>query len=213
MKIHKIEGYGFDSNIYLIIDKSIVMIDAGTGRNFNQVQNEFCNQDIILEDIDLLINTHCHYDHTGGNSKIIEASKCKLAAHKLAVGPIEKGDPDLTLAELFNEKIIPSNVDRVLLDGDTIELGDSSLEVLHTPGHTRGDISLYDSQERALFSGDTVFSNGIGRLDFPGSNPSEMINSLIKLSKIEIDKLYPGHGPTVIGDAEKCVKRGLDLLR
>lgn len=212
MKVHRIGGHGFGSNIYLILDEVITLIDAGTGRNFKQAQSELQSHNIELSDIDLLINTHCHYDHTGGDSKFIGASNCELAAHELAAKPLEAGDSTLTLAEFFGEELEPLKISRILVDGDEIKLGDSTLEVLHTPGHTQGGISLYDSKDRILFSGDTVFKGGIGRLDLPGSDSSAMIKSLQKLSQIDVDKLYPGHGPIAAEDGGKYVKIGLDLL-
>lgn len=95
-------------------------------------------------------------------------------------------------------------VDQRLKDGDVIEIAGVKLEVIHTPGHTEGSICLYEPQSKALFSGDTVFADGIGRTDLPGGNWNDIGNSLKRLISLNetrgIDKIYPGHGGLGSGD-------------
>ncbi|MBU4246176.1 MAG: MBL fold metallo-hydrolase, partial [Nanoarchaeota archaeon] len=92
-------------------------------------------------------------------------------------------------------------------DGDLIKSGDLKLKVIHTPGHTKGSICLYDEKNKILFSGDTVFAGSFGRVDFPGSSSREMKQTLEKLSKLEIDKILPGHGEIVWGSGNEVIKR------
>jgi glyoxylase-like metal-dependent hydrolase (beta-lactamase superfamily II) len=68
MKIHQIGGVGFDSNIYLIVDKTIALIDAGTGMNFETVKQNLGKFNLTPSNIELVINTHCHYDHVGATA-------------------------------------------------------------------------------------------------------------------------------------------------
>jgi len=91
----------------------------------------------------------------------------------------------------------------LLKDGDVIKVGDLSFTVLHTPGHSPGSICLYG--EGVLFSGDTLFREGIGRSDLPGGNYRELMNSLHRLMALSEDTVvYPGHGPkTTIGTEKK----------
>ncbi|MBS3815651.1 MAG: MBL fold metallo-hydrolase [Hadesarchaea archaeon] len=212
MKVHTIEGYDFDSNIYVIPGSITVLIDAGTGKHFKQVSKDLKNFDLSPRDIDLLINTHCHYDHVGGDLDFIEASNCDLAIHKEDAKPVIEGDPERTLASQFDEEIEPLKVSRVLVDRDYIELGESVLEVIHTPGHSPGSISLYEPTEKILFSGDTVFKNGIGRLGLPGSDSEAMKESLEKLAEKKVNKLYPGHGPIATEDGGKYVQMGMNFF-
>lgn len=83
----------------------------------------------------------------------------------------------------------------MLTDGAKIDLGDSTLRVIHTPGHTPGSICLYEAQSKSLFSGDTVFPYGsVGRTDLPGGSSRDLIRSISRLVKLDVSVLYPGHG-------------------
>lgn len=101
--------------------------------------------------------------------------------------------------------------DRLLHDGDTVAVGRHTLEVIHTPGHTPGGICLYynnpaDENPPVLFSGDTLFKEGIGRTDFPGCDQKKLIHA-IKERLFVLDErtiVYPGHGPsTTIAEEKK----------
>jgi glyoxylase-like metal-dependent hydrolase (beta-lactamase superfamily II) len=88
-----------------------------------------------------------------------------------------------------------------ILNDDTIKLGSSQLKVISTPGHSIGSMCLYDKKTESLISGDTVFSNGdFGRTDLEGGDITELVKSLQKLMKLKVKNIYPGHGPSVIGE-------------
>jgi glyoxylase-like metal-dependent hydrolase (beta-lactamase superfamily II) len=93
--------------------------------------------------------------------------------------------------------------DRLLEDGDKIQVGDITLEVIHTPGHTPGGICLKVGQD--LITGDTLFAGSVGRSDFPGGNHNVMINSIKTKLLVFPDstRIYPGHGPSSTIGAEK----------
>lgn len=210
MKIHKVGGLGAGSNIYFIPDETPTLIDAGTGLEFDRMKRKLENLDASLRDIDLLINTHCHIDHVGGDRELMKASGCVLAAHELAAKPLRSGDHVATLAASFDFDFKPLEVSRVLREGDRVELGNMTLKVLHTPGHSEGCISLYEPSEKVLFSGDAVFRMGIGRMDLPTSGPGAMKKSLQRLSKLEVEGLYPGHGPFAEKDGSRYIGMGLE---
>ena len=195
MKIHQIGGYGNDSNIYLIIDEVIALVDTGTGRHFDKVTKNIQNFGLKPADIELIIDTHCHFDHVGGNRAFLNAADCDIAIHELDAEPLRKGNEIATCAILLGEELESIEPTRLLHDGDRIELGNLILEVLHTPGHTRGSVCLYDRERQVLFSGDTVFCDGIGRTDLPTGDQDEMLNSIRRLAKLRVQKLLPGHGP------------------
>ncbi len=212
MEVVFIKGRGYDSNIYLLKDDLNLLIDAGTGKNFDYVKNEIEKSGPKIQDIDILMNTHEHFDHIGGNHRIVEASDCELMASEPTAKMLEEGDQEETLASAFGGKLEPMKVSRVLSEGDKIKLGESTLEILTTPGHSRGDIALYEPEEKSLFSGDTVFQGGIGRTDLPSSDQGQMKKSLQKLSELDVENLYPGHGPIVEGGADKQISRALKFL-
>lgn len=212
MKIHQIGGYGGDSNIYLIIDETIALVDAGTGRHFDVVTKNLQKFGLAPSDIGLIINTHCHYDHVGGDRAFLNAADCEVAIHELDAGPLREGDGIITCAVLLGEELEPLEPTRLLHDGDHIELGELVLEVLYTPGHTRGSICLYDRERQVLFSGDTVFCGGIGRTDHPTGDRDEMINSIRRLAKLKVQKLLPGHGLIAEEGAHMHISSALEFL-
>ena len=105
-------------------------------------------------------------------------------------------------------------VDTVLTDGDKIDLGDSTLRVIHTPGHTPGSICLYEAQSKSLFSGDTVFPYGsVGRTDLPGGSSRNLIRSISRLVTLDVSVLYPGHGEVTANNVNEQIKQSLKLTK
>jgi glyoxylase-like metal-dependent hydrolase (beta-lactamase superfamily II) len=203
--IYHFGGIASDSNIYLIDDETVTLIDAGTGDYFENVKKEMARQGFSPKDIDLLINTHCHFDHTGGNSDFVKDSGCEVAIHKLEAGFLRKGDGEVTCAKAFGRRLAPVEVQRELKEGDKLKLGEIVLEVLNTPGHTAGSISLYDRAKKILFTGDTIFCDGVGRTDMPTSDPDALATSLERLAKLGAEQMYPGHGSFASKDAKTCI--------
>lgn len=177
-----IEGLNYDSNCYLIYD---MLIDTGTGLNPDYIYNELKKYDLEIDDIALIVNTHCHFDHVGGNYHFPNA---KVAIHEADSQALKDKNNRLTAIDLLPDVKIRHDVDIELKNNDM--LGD--FEVIHTPGHTPGGICLWDGE--CLISGDTVFANGgIGRMDI-GGNLEDMTNSLRKLKELDVEYLLPGHG-------------------
>lgn len=211
-RIRRLGGEYLDSNIYLILDSRAALVDAGTGASFDEIRREIWKE-LAGRKIDLLINTHCHYDHAGGDHDFVREFGCEVAIHRSEANYLRNGDFHFTLSEsFFGEKMRAVEVSRELEDGDVIDLGEIRLQVLHTPGHTAGSICLYDQERRMLFSGDTVFADGMGRTDLPSSDWREMGRSLKRLSMLEVDKIYPGHGPEVEGGGDRCIRRVLEAF-
>jgi len=213
MQIHQIGGLGFDSNIYLIIDEVITLIDAGTGMNFETISRNISKFNLKPSDIKLLINTHCHFDHAGGDRDFVKAAGCEVAIHELEAELLRKGDQTITLAGgLFGRRRLePIEVARELHEGDRIDLGEFGLQVLHTPGHTTGSISLFEPKQRLLFTGDTIFSDGIGRVDLPTGDAEALRASVTRLTELKVQKMYPGHGPSVEKNAHECIKEMAEI--
>jgi len=213
VKIYALGGEDPDSNIFIILDSKIAMVDAGTGKRFNRIKKEIEERGIDPKDIELIINTHCHYDHAGGDFDFVIESGCRIAIHEKEANYLRTGDWHFTLSELFfGEKMRAVEVERELRDGDVIDLGELKLRVLHTPGHTAGSVCLYDSEKRLLFSGDTVFGDGIGRTDLPSGDWRELGDSLRRLADLNVEKIYPGHGPVVEEGGKNCIRRVLETF-
>lgn len=145
-----------------------------------------------------IINTHGHFDHICAIDEVSAVYPVPLAIHPDDVYMYT----DERAASLFGRQVplVRRQPDILLQEGDTLSFGTLTLEVLHTPGHTPGGISLV-SRPYCVFSGDTLFQRGIGRTDLPGGNYEQIITSIReKLYTLDEDLVvFPGHGePTTI---------------
>ena len=145
-----------------------------------------------------IVNTHGHFDHTGGNRKLKASTGAQLLIHEMDVPMLSQIAASAAAWGLYAEDSPPP--DRILKDGDSIACGTIHLQVLHTPGHSPGAISLYTDD--MVFVGDTLFAGSIGRTDLPGGNYDTLIGMIKKKLFPLGDKVavYAGHGPaTTIG--------------
>lgn len=149
-----------------------------------------------------IINTHGHFDHVGGNKGLKDKTGAPILIHK--------GDAPM-LAQLSASAAVwgmhvedSPAADQILTDGDRIAFGEITLEVIHTPGHSQGGISLYTPKD--LFVGDTLFAGSIGRTDFPGGDYALLISAVRNRLFVLGDdvRVFPGHGPaTTIGQEKR----------
>jgi glyoxylase-like metal-dependent hydrolase (beta-lactamase superfamily II) len=211
-RIHALGGVGHDSNVYLIEDEYVALIDAGTGRLSKLLIDEIRNCGIDPKNIEFLINTHCHFDHAGGDRSLVDVASCRVFIHETEKPVLEEGNDAISCALLFGEHLPPVKVERGLREGEVLELGALALRVLHTPGHTVGSICLYDPEHLILFSGDTVFADGVGRTDLPTGSESLLLESLKRLSRLPVKRLYPGHGAPNERDPQRSIRDALRLL-
>lgn len=151
--------------------------------------------------IKYIILTHGHSDHICGVRILKEMTNALILIH-------EYDAPMLTSTEknfsgLYGERTTSPPADKMLHEGDVINVGNVSLKVIHTPGHSKGGISLLCDD--IVFTGDTLFAGSIGRTDFPGASYKEIMNSLKHKLAVLPDhlKVYPGHGPTSTIGEEK----------
>jgi glyoxylase-like metal-dependent hydrolase (beta-lactamase superfamily II) len=146
----------------------------------------------------LIVSTHGHWDHTGENAALqawsreqaADAVGARIAAHHADWHHLTDPRP------LYAPFPIPPCVPAVeLAEGGVIRFGDVQLDVLHTPGHTEGSVCLVAGDDGVLFSGDTLFAGGWGRVDLPGGDAVAMADSLARLAGLEGHlRVVPGHG-------------------
>ncbi len=148
--------------------------------------------------LQMVINTHGHFDHIGGNLQLIEATGAELVLHA-ADSPLLERAAEHAAAFGLSATQSPAP-QRQLQGGERLQVGELLLEVIHTPGHTPGGICLL--VEGQLFVGDTLFAGSIGRTDLPGGDHQQLIKSIREglLPLPETTVAHPGHGPaTTIG--------------
>ena len=154
--------------------------------------------------IPLIVATHTHFDHVGALKPVKEETGAEFALHE-AEAERGLGTFSRVMASMAGGSLGPlPRPERLLKDGDNIDIDDLHFTVLYTPGHSPGGISLVG--HGVVFSGDTLFNFGIGRTDFPGCSHRQLINSIQdKLMTLPDETIvYPGHGPeTTIGAERK----------
>ncbi|MFX1485833.1 MAG: MBL fold metallo-hydrolase [Promethearchaeota archaeon] len=206
--LHFVSGVLYNSNVYVLGEDDLTLIDLGTAANLTHLFGAIKSFGLDSRRIRQIVVTHAHIDHIGGLPKISELLNPKICAPKGEADYIEKADDHMILSWMFGSKFEPVDVDVRLSSGDMLQVDDFHLRVLHTPGHTRGSICLYDEEKKTLLSGDTVFSGGaFGRVDLPTGNAEELRKSLLMLSKLEVEYLLPGHMNTVTKGANEDIRQ------
>ncbi len=150
-----------------------------------------------------IINTHGHFDHIGADEPLRKALNARLAIHKDDARLFNEAEDHGTLYGVNIEN--PGPPDELLEHGMELRAGGLCLRVIHTPGHTKGGVCLYDRENNLLFTGDTLFAGGIGRTDFEGGSTEDIMESIrVKIFSLdEATKVYPGHGPSTTIGREK----------
>ncbi|MFP3908713.1 MAG: MBL fold metallo-hydrolase [Archaeoglobaceae archaeon] len=141
-----------------------------------------------LREVDYLFLTHAHFDHATAAADVQKIG-CKVVMHQQEYELIKSN-----MSQFF-ARIEPD----ILVEGnEKFEVGEFTLKIIHTPGHSAGSICLYEPEQKWLFSGDTVFPHGsFGRVDLPGGNALQLVESLQKLSEMDVEMIYPGHDDPV----------------
>ena len=198
MRITNLPSGALQANTYLAVDEKTnegFIVDPG---GYNKVlTKEVRDNDVNIK---YIILTHGHSDHICGvNEHKAEFPDAKIVAYKDEEAMLE--NPNLNQSPGFG---VPysTKADILVSDGDELKAGDVTLKFIHTPGHTEGGMCIYVKEAKALFSGDTLFRQSIGRTDFPGGSYKEIMDSIRKKLFLLPDdtNVFPGHmGTTSIG--------------
>ncbi len=194
MIIKKLVVGFLETNCYIVgceQTKRAFIIDPGaeSSRIIEEIKKEHLNPEYI-------INTHGHGDHIGANKNI----KKEFEDLKILIHTNDKDmltDASKNLSADFAMNYVSPSADIVLNGGEIIEVGDLRLEILFTPGHTPGGISIFIKKEKTVFTGDALFRGSVGRTDLPSSSGADLIRAIKeKLMVLDSDVvIYPGHGP------------------
>lgn len=195
--IKKIITGELETNCYIIYsNQEAIIIDPGDDV---EVICKFLDEKKLKPKF--IVNTHAHSDHIGGNSMLKKIYDLKILTHYFDAPMLTT--PEMNFSIFVGKEVISPPADKLIDENDVITCGDISLKVLHTPGHTKGSISLLGND--FIFTGDTLFCGSVGRWDLPGGNEKILMSSIKKI--ISLDKnlrIYPGHGPdcTISGELQ-----------
>jgi len=182
-----------NANTYLIDGSKKILIDPGHDHLFGSVKDHLSRLSLAPQDMDLVIVTHGHPDHVEA-VRAFSNTRTLVALHETELGFVKK------VAHYHGAAAGNSNFEpQILLSEGDLLAGDLVFRVIHTPGHSPGSISLYWPQKKALFTGDVIFYQGLGRTDLPGGDSQALKESIRRLSKLEVEHLLPGHGEVVSG--------------
>jgi len=198
----------FDNNCnsYYIGGGVQALIDPGLKKYLPELLKNMEEDGIAREDIRYVINTHSHPDHYEG-SVLFNDSGVEIALHEKEIQFLEGGGRQLY--DLFGLRFPDVAIHLVLQDGDIV-LGDETFRVILSPGHSPGSLGLYWPSRKALFPGDVIFDQNVGRSDFPGGSGDLLKKSILNFSKLDVDSLFPGHLGVVDGNAR--VKKNFDMV-
>jgi len=222
-------GY-LNGNHFVYRSKDPILIDTAYISDFGETEQSITSLGVDLSKIRMIINTHSHCDHIGGNRIIQEKSGCDIALHKVGKHSIDTRDDWATWWKYYNQEADFFTCTTALNDGDVIPLGPYDFQVIYTPGHASDGIVLYNKKEKILISSDTLWEKDMAVIT-PRVEGSlaifHMQASLEQLESLDVNCIYPGHGSPftdtkgAISKSKKKIESymqnreliGLDLLK
>lgn len=202
LRIAQFTFNAFSENTYIVSDENGVSIIIDPGMTdeeedtilFDYIKDENLSPQLIL-------NTHCHLDHILGNSAVANRYGIEMHCHALEIPVIERASAtSLMFGISYRPSVMPSHT---ISAGERISIGDITFDTLFVPGHAPGHLAFVCHEERVIFSGDVLFKGSVGRVDLPGCNATDLVQSIqTTMYRLPDDYVvYSGHGPhTTIGE-------------
>lgn len=210
--IDNLHGFFWDSmtqnncNTYLIDGPTPILVDPGHLNLFGHVREGLQALDLDIGDMGLVLSTHAHPDHLEA-VQLFKETSARIAFH----------EKDWELAKTMMNSLgaayrvqLEAIRPHFFLQEGSLSVNGTDFEVFHTPGHAPGAICLYWPEKKALFTGDLIFKEGLGRTDLPGGNGAQLKESIKRLSSLDVEWILPGHGGFISG--AESVKRNFQEI-
>ena len=193
-------------NTYLINGPTKILIDPGHLNLFAHVRDGLEELELDIDDIGLVITTHAHPDHVE-SLQLFKDSPAQITLHEVDWQFVKKMMRQLGPGMQVNLEAFQPQF--FLNEGD-LAVNGMDFKIFHTPGHSPGSISIYWTEKKALFTGDLIFKDGVGRTDLPGGNGKELKESIKRLEELDVEYLLSGHGDVIFGKQE--VERNFEII-
>lgn len=189
-------GY-LNSNHFVYRSEQPVLVDTGYVSDFDATERLIKDIGVNLAQTRLIISTHTHCDHIGGNRIIQDRSGCDIALHNIGKYFIDTRDDWATWWRYFRQEADFFTCTKALDGGEVIPIGPHEFQVIHTPGHASDGIALYNRKEKVLISGDALWEDDIPAIAMRVEGSTclfDLLDSLEKLESPDVEIVYPGHG-------------------
>jgi len=192
-------------NTYLIDGPTRILIDPGHLRLFGHVQEGLADLGLGTEDIGLVICTHAHPDHIEA-AQVFNNAPARMTLHEKEWELVKSMEEYVHAFGITLDAVMP---DFFLKEGN-LSVDGPEFQIFHTPGHSPGSVSVYWPEQKALFTGDLIFKDGLGRTDLPGGDGDLIKESIQRMSELDVEWVLPGHGEIISGS--DAVKSNFDAL-
>lgn len=193
------------ANTVVLRGRRPLLFDTGFGSDGAATERLIRDVGLAPDDLTLVVNSHTHCDHSGGNHRLQRQHGLPIAAHPVEAALVNARDPRACSAEWLDHPVEAFTVDRALEDGEELDLGERRLRVVHTPGHTLGHLCLYAPEEGVLIAGDAVHADDVAWINpfTEGADPlGQAMASLRRLAELGPRWMCSGHGPPTANPAQ-----------